>query len=75
MCALWGAGGMGGESAAQPPSGTKCEGELQKGDVPQGRVLQETEVESTKLGSRPKFPPAFPPHKCALDPNSDVPMK
>lgn len=44
-----------------------------KRDVPQGRVLQRL-MRSTKLSSRPGFPPAFPPHS-ALDPGSEIPMK
>lgn len=33
------------------------------------------EVVPAKLSSRPGFPPAFPPHKCALDQKSVIPVK
>lgn len=57
------------------PLAPNVRGDFKKGVFPRAGCCRDCEGESTKLSSRPRFPPAFPPHNCALDPNSDVLMK
>lgn len=44
--------------------------ELQKGVSPRAECCRDCDGESTKLSSRQGFPPAVPPHNCALDSHS-----
>lgn len=68
---------MGGENPAQPSlcgALPNVREELQKGVSPREGCCRDCDGGSTKLSSRPGFPPAFPPH-CALDPGSEIPKK
>lgn len=63
---------MGGGSPAQPSQmlGRNC-----KKGCSLGQGAAETDGQSAELSSGPGFLPAFPPLSCALDPDSEMPMK